>query len=91
MTLKTARSLLSVKAIVALAPLALIANPAQAQPGWVLSHQKISSTLGGGPLLRNGDKFSRVASLGDLDGDGVTEVLHSTRSVGQFAKRTPVR
>ncbi len=45
-------------------------------PGWVLSHQKISSTQGGfdGPL-GNGDFFGgSMASLGDLDGDGVGDL-----------------
>ena len=44
MTLRThrpPRSLLGVRALVAPAPLALIANLAQFQPGWVLSQQKI--------------------------------------------------
>ncbi len=47
---------------------------AQAQPGTVLSHQKISSTQGGGPPLDNGDQFCTTASLGDLDGDGVGDL-----------------
>ena len=39
--------------------------------GTVKSHQKISSTTGGGPRLDNGDEFGySVAALGDLDGDG---------------------
>ncbi|MCH7904770.1 MAG: FG-GAP repeat protein [Armatimonadetes bacterium] len=43
--------------------------------GTVKSHQKISSTAGGGPPLDNGDRFGRsVASLGDLDGDGVGDL-----------------
>ena len=79
MTLKTARSLLSVKALVALAALSLITAPAQAQPGTVLSHQKISPTKGNGPPLRTSDHFGRVASLGDLDGDGVVDL-----AVGAF-------
>ena len=37
---------------------------AQAQPGTVLSHQKISSTQGNGPPLDNGDQFCTTASLG---------------------------
>ena len=44
---KTVRSLLCVRALVALAALSLITAPVQAQPGWVLSHQKISDTQGG--------------------------------------------
>ena len=43
--------------------------------GTVNSHQKISSTAGGGPLLGNRDNFgNRVAALGDLDGDGVGDL-----------------
>ncbi len=37
---------------------------AHAQPGTVLSHQKISSTEGGGPPLGIADQFGRLASLG---------------------------
>ncbi len=49
---------------------------AQAQPGWVLSHQKISSTQGGFTgILDDNDVFGRsLASLGDHDGDGVTDL-----------------
>ncbi|MCH8345139.1 MAG: FG-GAP repeat protein [Planctomycetes bacterium] len=63
--------------VVALVALAVVMSGqrADAQPGWVLSHQKISSTQGGGPLLGNGDVFGRVTSLGDLDGDGGPSVL----------------
>ncbi len=52
------------------------AGPAAAQPGWVLSHQKISDTEGGFTgTLDNGDWFGgSVASLGDLDGDGVGDL-----------------
>ncbi len=55
--------------------------PAQAQPGTVLSHQKISDTEGGFTgILDNNDTFGRsVASLGDLDGDGVSDL-----AVGAF-------
>jgi serralysin len=43
--------------------------------GTVKSSQKIASGTGGGPTLGNGDYFGRsVASLGDLDGDGVTDL-----------------
>ena len=46
------------------------AGSAQAQPGTVQSHQKISSTQGNGPPLDDGDFFGHaVVSLGDLDGD----------------------
>ena len=52
------------------------AQPAAAQPGMVLSHQKISDTQGGFTgILDDGDLFGfAVASLGDLDGDGVTDL-----------------
>ncbi|MEE9296334.1 MAG: integrin alpha, partial [Phycisphaerae bacterium] len=51
-------------------------DAAQAQPGWVLSHQKISDTQGGFTgTLDNLDGFGfSVASLGDLDGDGVGDL-----------------
>jgi serralysin len=43
--------------------------------GTVKRSQKIASGVGGGPVLDNGDYFGRsVASLGDLDGDGVTDL-----------------
>ncbi len=55
-------------------------NTTQAQPGNVLSHQKISSTQGNfqGPLF-DGDQFgSSVASIGDLDGDGIPDMAVGT-------------
>ncbi len=61
----------------------LLTPPARAQnwmfgtgPGWVLSHQKISDTQGGFTgILDDLDFFgSSVASLGDLDGDGVGDL-----------------
>ncbi len=62
--------------IVAAIVLASTASDAWAQPGWVLSHQKISDTEGGFPgILDNADFFGNsVASLGDLDGDGVGDL-----------------
>ncbi len=59
-------------AIVALA-VVMSGQRAQAQPGTVLSHQKISDTQGGFTgILDNDDSFGySAASLGDLDGDGV--------------------
>ncbi len=52
------------------------AQPAAAQSGWVLSHQKISSTQGGFTgVLDNNDRFGISATaLGDLDGDGVGDL-----------------
>ena len=43
--------------------------------GTVKGHVKIASEMNGGPALAGFDNFgSSVASLGDLDGDGVTEL-----------------
>ncbi|MCH7720800.1 MAG: FG-GAP repeat protein, partial [Planctomycetes bacterium] len=49
---------------------------ALAQPGWILSHQKISDTAGGFTgILDDGDVLGwAVGSLGDLDGDGVIDL-----------------
>ncbi len=49
---------------------------AHAQPGWVLSHPKISDTEGGFKgILDDTDRFGRsVAALGDLDGDRVDDL-----------------
>ncbi len=49
---------------------------AHAQPGTVLSHQKISDTEGDFTgMLDNSDRFGfSSASLGDLDGDGVGDL-----------------
>ena len=56
--------------------LASSAGSALAQPGTVLSHQKISDTQGGFTgTLDDGDEFgTSAASLGDLDGDGVGDL-----------------
>ena len=53
-----------------------LSSRALAQPGWVLSHQKISDTEGGFTgTLDDFDYFGyAVASLGDLDGDGVGDL-----------------
>ncbi len=50
--------------------------PARAQPGTVLSHQKISDTEGGFTgILDDNDEFGySAASLGDLDDDGVGDL-----------------
>ena len=44
--------------------------------GTVKSSQKIAHQTGGGPTLADGDDFSAfsVSSLGDLDGDGVSDL-----------------
>jgi hypothetical protein len=51
-------------------------RPAMAQPGWVLSQQKVSDTQGGFTgILDNSDSFAAsMTSLGDLDGDGVDDL-----------------
>ncbi len=61
--------------------LSALAAPVTAQPGTVLSHQKISDTEGGFTgILELNDFFGySVASLGDLDGDGVGDL-----AVGAF-------
>ena len=66
---------LVVVAVVALA-VVMSGQRAQAQPGTVLSHQKISDTQGNFTgILNNGDLFGRSPiSLGDLDGDGVDDI-----------------
>ena len=53
-----------------------LATTAGATPGEVLSHQKISDTQGGFTgTLEDDDRFgTSVASLGDLDGDGVGDL-----------------
>ena len=50
--------------------------------GTVASEQKISNTAGGfGGVLDSGDNFGRdVANIGDLDGDGVTDLAVGCRS-----------
>ncbi len=70
-----------VPAMIVAALVLTAAEPAVAQPGWVLSHQKISDTQGGFTgILDDFDIFGiSVASLGDLDGDGVGDL-----AVGAF-------
>ena len=62
--------------VVVLAAAMMSGQRAHAQPGTVLSHQKISATEGGFTgILDIGDAFGRsAASLGDLDGDGVGDM-----------------
>ena len=77
MATSTTRYAIQAMAVFPAALLALAtASPAQAQPGWVLSHQKISETQGGFTgNLDFLDEFGwSVASLGDLDGDGVADL-----------------
>ncbi|MEE9295662.1 MAG: integrin alpha [Phycisphaerae bacterium] len=68
--------------VVAVVALAVVTSGqrAQAQPGWVLSHQKISDTEAGFTgTLDDEDRFSRsLASLGDLDSDGVGDLAVGT-------------
>ncbi len=75
-------------AALAAALLVTAAQPAVAQPGWVLSHQKISDTEGGfNGIMDNSDGFGiSVASLGDLDGDGGADL-----AVGAFSDDGGVR
>ena len=72
-----------VVAVVALA-VVMSGEPAQAQPGWVLSHQKISDTQGGfeGELHANDGFGYGLTSLGDLDGDGVGDIAVGARGDG---------
>ena len=64
------------KLFVVLASCLAMVSAARGQPGWVLSHQKISSTEGNFTgILDNGDFFgTSAAALGDLDGDGVDDI-----------------
>ena len=47
-----------------------------AQPGTVLSHQKISQTMGGfAATLVDSDRFGEaIANIGDLNGDGIDDL-----------------
>ena len=77
-----------VVAIVALA-VVMSGQRAHAQPGWVLSHQKISDTQGGFKgELEDVDRFgTSIASLGDLDGDGVGDLAVGVPSNGDGGAR----
>ena len=51
--------------------------------GTVKSSEKIASGTGGGPTLADGDNFGRSAvSMGDLDGDGVTDLAVGANNDG---------
>ncbi len=63
--------------------------------GSVKTSKKVASGLNGGPTLTNFDRFGgAVASLGDLDGDGVTDLavgaVGDTSTGGEFAMRGAV-
>ena len=63
--------------LAALLAVTVLSGPrAHAQPGWVLSHQKISATEGGFKgELDSGVQFgTSVVMIGDLDGDGVGDL-----------------
>ncbi|UCD73899.1 MAG: FG-GAP repeat protein, partial [Phycisphaerales bacterium] len=75
MTSNTHKLTITMTALIGLT-LGLAAPAAPAQPGCVLSHQKISDTEGNFTgTLDNDDGFGgSAASLGDLDGDGVGDL-----------------
>ncbi len=74
MKLHSLRHVQTIAVAIALSAIPL-AHEAMALPGEVLSHQKISEIEGGfvGPL-NNSSELRTVTSLGDLDGDGVTDI-----------------
>ena len=75
MTSNTHPMSVTMSALIGLA-LGLAAPAALAQPGWVLSYQKISDYYGGFTgILDDSDFFgTSAAALGDLDGDGVDDL-----------------
>ena len=76
--------------VVAVVALAVVmgGQRTHAQPGWVLSHQKISDTQGGFKgELEDVDRFgTSIASLGDLDGDGVGDLAVGVPNNGDGGK-----
>ena len=71
-----AKSAIGLAAAVAVLSVVVWTPRLWAAPGNVLSEQKISDTSGGFPgILADGDFFgSSVAPIGDLDGNGVTDI-----------------
>lgn len=66
--------------IVAFVVCLAVVGTARSQTGTVLSHQKISDTQGNFTGILDNDYFGfSVASLGDLDGDGVTDLAVGAR------------
>jgi len=72
--LKTVNQLAAI--LVLMMSLIAFSSIAQTQSGWVLSHQKVSSTEGGFiGTLNDGDQFGKaVSSLGDINLDGVPDL-----------------
>jgi hypothetical protein len=66
---------------VSIAALVLASVGSAQTPGEVLSHQKVSDTVGGfAGFLAPGDLFgTSLASLGDMDGDGVIDLAVGAR------------
>jgi hypothetical protein len=52
--------------------------------GTVKAHQKIASGVGGGPILDPAGRFgTSLTSLGDIDGDGITDI--AVGAIGDFS------